>query len=132
MHKLACFLTLYASTTQNSHARLKYDLRHALIMIETHSFDFNIHLYLKLSDKCSNIKSTSMKISDLSVNSQPTLKLLSTVDCQNNCIYVKIQRSRIIGGTQIITNKRKIYLFDEIIHFSMQFSAVLNIFIVKT
>ena len=26
---------------------------------------------------------------------------------QNNCIYVKIQRSRIIGGTQIITNNRK-------------------------
>ena len=51
---------------------------------------------------------------------------------QNNCIYVKIQRSRIIGGTQIITNKRKTHLFDEIIHFSMQFSAVLNIFIVKT
>ena len=37
-----------------------------------------------------------------------------------------------IGGTQIITNKRKIQLFDKIIHFSMQFSAVLNIFIVKT
>ena len=27
---------------------------------------------------------------------------------------------------------RKIHLFDKIIHFSMQFSAVLNIFIVKT
>ena len=38
----------------------------------------------------------------------------------------------IIGGTQIITNKRKIHLFDKIIHFSMQFLAVLNIFIVKT
>ena len=49
-----------------------------------------------------------------------------------NCIYVKIQRSIIIGGTQIITNKRKLHLFDKIIHFSMQFSAVLNIFIVKT
>ena len=49
-----------------------------------------------------------------------------------NYIYVKIQRSRIIGGTQIITNKGKIHLFDKIIHFSMQFSAVLNIFIVKT
>ena len=46
--------------------------------------------------------------------------------------YVKIQRSRIIGGTQIITNKRKTHLFDKIIHFSMHFSAVLNIFIVKT
>ena len=55
-------------------ARLKYDLQHALIMDETHLFDFNIHLYLKLSTKCSNIKSTSMKISDLSVNSQKTLK----------------------------------------------------------
>ena len=68
--------------TQNSHARLKYDLRHALIMEETHLFDFNIHLYLKLSTKCSNIKLTSMKISDLSVNSQKTLKWLFTVDCQ--------------------------------------------------
>ena len=47
-------------------------------------------------------------------------------------VYVKIQRSRIIGGTQIITNKKKTHLFDKIIHFSMQFSAVLNIFIVKT
>ena len=28
--------------------------------------------------------------------------------------------------------KRKIHLFDKIIHFSMQFSAVLNIFIMKT
>ena len=51
---------------------------------------------------------------------------------QNKCIYVKIQRSRIIGGTQIITNKRKTHLSDEIIHFSMQFLAVLNIFIVNT
>ena len=78
MHTEACvFLNfLHASNTHNSHARLKYDLRHALIMEETHSFDFNIHLYLKLSTKCSNIKSTSMKISDLSVNSQKTLKWL--------------------------------------------------------
>ena len=37
-----------------------------------------------------------------------------------------------IGGMQIITNKRKIHLFGKIIHFSMQFSAVLNIFTVKT
>ena len=37
------------------------------------------------------------------------------------------------AGTQIITNKRKKHLFDKIIiHFSMQFSAVLNIFIVNT
>ena len=73
---------LHGSNTQNSHARLKCDLRHALIMEETHLFEFNIHLYLKLSTKCSNIKSTSMKISDLSVNSQKTLKWLFTVDCQ--------------------------------------------------
>ena len=73
---------LHASNTQKLHARLKYDLRHALIIEETHLFDFNIHLYLKLSTKCSNIKSTSMKISDLSVNSQKTLKWLITVDCQ--------------------------------------------------
>ena len=58
--------------------------------------------------------------------------MLTSYHYQNNCIYVKIQRSRIIGGTQIITNKRQIHLFDEIIHLSMQFSAVLNIFIVKT
>ena len=73
---------LHASNTQNSHTRLKYDLRHALFPEESHSFDFNIHLYLKLSTKCSNIKSTSMKISDLSVNSPKTLKWLFTVDCQ--------------------------------------------------
>ena len=73
---------LHASNTQNSHARLKYDLRHALNMEETHLFDFNVPLYLKVSTKCSNIKSTSMKISDLSVNSQKTLKWLFTVDCQ--------------------------------------------------
>ena len=73
---------LHASNTQSSHARLKYDLQHALIMEEAHLFDFNIHLYLKLSTKCSNIKSTSMKISDLSVNSPKTLKRLFTVDCQ--------------------------------------------------
>ena len=33
---------------------------------------------------------------------------------------------------QIITYKRKKHLFYKIIHFSMQFSAVLNMFIVKT
>ena len=32
----------------------------------------------------------------------------------------------------MITNKKKIHLFDKIIHFSMQFSTVLNVFIVKT
>ena len=73
---------LHASNTQNSHARPKYDLQHALIMEETHLFDLNIHLYLKLSTKCSNIKSTSVKISSLSVNSQKTLKWLFTADCQ--------------------------------------------------
>ena len=46
--------------------------------------------------------------------------------------FGKIQRSRIIGGTQIITNKRNKHIIDKIIHFSMQFSAILNIFIVKT
>ena len=58
---------LHASNTQNSHASLKYDIQHALIREETHLFDFNIHLFLKLSTRCSNIKLTSMKISDLSV-----------------------------------------------------------------
>ena len=51
---------------------------------------------------------------------------------ENNSIYVKTYLSIIIGGTQIITNKRKTHLFYEIIYFSMEFSAVLNIFIVKT
>ena len=51
---------------------------------------------------------------------------------QNNSIYVKNQMSRIIGGTQIIPNKRKITCFYKIIQFSMQFSTVMNIFIVKT
>ena len=55
--------------------------------------------------------------------------IVPAVQIQHLC---KIKRSRIIGGTQIITNKRKIHLFGKIIHFSMQFSAVLNIFIVKT
>ena len=36
----------------------------------------------------------------------------------------------IIGGTQIITNKRKPHLFYKIIHFSVQFSAIVNRFIV--
>ena len=38
--------------------------------------------------------------------------------------------SIIIGGTQIIT--QKIYLFYKITHFSMQFSAIVNRFVVKT
>ena len=68
----------------------------------------------------------------IQVNILPFSQILTSYHYQNNCIYVKIQQSRIIGGTQIITNKRKIHLFDKIIHFSMHFSAVLNIFIVKT
>ena len=37
------------------------------------------------------------------------------------------------NGLELLdTNKRKKHLFDTIIHLSMQFSAVLNIFIVKT
>ena len=39
--------------------------------------------------------------------------------------------SIIIGGTQIITNERKTHLFYKIIHFSVQFSAIVNRFIVK-
>ena len=38
--------------------------------------------------------------------------------------------SRISGGMQIITNKRK-NLFYKVIHLSMQFSALVNRFIVK-
>ena len=40
--------------------------------------------------------------------------------------------SIIIGGTQIITNKRKTHLFYKIIHFSVQCSAIVYRFIVKT
>ena len=36
------------------------------------------------------------------------------------------------GLSRIIPNKRNMTCFYEIIHYSMQFSAVLNIFIVKT
>ena len=39
--------------------------------------------------------------------------------------------SIIIGGTQIITNTRKTHLLYKIIHFSVQFTAIVNIFIVK-
>ena len=46
--------------------------------------------------------------------------------------YVKNQLSRIIGGTQIITNKRKYTCFYKIIHFFMQFSAVEIRFTVTT
>ena len=45
---------------------------------------------------------------------------------------LKIKCLELLGGTQIITYKRKKHLFYKIIHFSMQFSAVLNMFIVKT
>ena len=72
------------------------------------------------------------KNTQIQVNILPFSQIMTSHHYQNNFIYVKIQRSRVIGGTQIITNKRKIHLFDKIIHFSMQFSAVLNIFIVKT
>ena len=37
-----------------------------------------------------------------------------------------------IGGTQIITNKRKTHLFYKLIHFSVQFSAIVNRITVKT
>ena len=36
------------------------------------------------------------------------------------------------GRKNHLFDKRKKHLYDKIIHFSMQFSAVLNIFIVKT
>ena len=39
--------------------------------------------------------------------------------------------SIINGGTQIIANTRKTHLFFKKIHFSVQFSALVNIFIVK-
>ena len=40
--------------------------------------------------------------------------------------------SIIIGGMQIITNKGKYTCFYKIIHFSVQFSAIVHRFIVKT
>ena len=46
--------------------------------------------------------------------------------------YKKNYLSIIIGGTQIITNKRKTRLFYKTIHFSLQFSALVNRFILKT
>ena len=36
------------------------------------------------------------------------------------------------GGTQIITNKRKHTCFYKVIHFPVQFLAIVNRFIVKT
>ena len=39
-------------------------------------------IFVKMFIEYSNIKSTSLNISDLSVNSQKTLKLLFTVDCK--------------------------------------------------
>ena len=38
----------------------------------------------------------------------------------------------LLEGRKKLPTREKIHLFDKIIHFSMQFSAVLNIFIVKT
>ena len=59
--------------------------------------------------------------------------MLTNDHYQNNRIYVKNQLSRIIGGTYIIISKiKKNTYFNKMIHFHMQFSAVLNIFIVKT
>ena len=72
------------------------------------------------------------KNTQIQVNILPFSQIKTSYHYQNNCIYVKIQRSRFIGGTQIITNKRKWHLFAKIILSSMQFLAVLNIFIVQT
>ena len=62
-----------------------------------------------------------------------------SVFLKNKNIIFKIRRSKvteyaalIIGGTQIITNKRKTHLFYKIIHFAMLFSAIVSRFIVKT
>ena len=43
-----------------------------------------------------------------------------------------LKLSIIIGGTQIIIDTSKTHLFYKIIHFSVQFSALVNRFIVKT
>ena len=59
-------------------------------------------------------------------------KSLQIISIKTTAFMLKIQRSIIIGGAQIITNKRKKTCFYKIIHFSMQFSAKVNRFIVKT
>ena len=58
--------------------------------------------------------------------------ILTNYQYQKNSVYVKTWLSIIFGGTQIITSKRKNTCFYKIIHFSMQFSAIVNRFIVKT
>ena len=63
----------------------------------------------------------SKNYTQIQVNNLPFLYILTRYHYQKNSIYVKIQRSRIIRGTQIITNKRKTHLFDEIIHFPCSF-----------
>ena len=45
---------------------------------------------------------------------------------------LKLNGLELLEGRKYLQQKEKKHLFDKIIHFSMQFSAVLNIFIVKT
>ena len=74
----------------------------------------------------------TVKKTKIQVYILPISQIFTNYQYQNNSIYVKTWQSKIIGGTQIITNKRKNTCFYKIIHFSMQFSATVNRFIVKT
>ena len=61
----------------------------------------------------------------------PISYIFTNYQYQNNSIYVKTCMSIIIGETQIITNKKETHLFYKIIYFFMQFSAIVNRFIVN-
>ena len=71
------FFFLHVTSTPNSQTLPVYHLKNSITKEQTQIF----HLYLKVFIDYSNIKSTSLKISDLSVNSQKTLKWFFTVDC---------------------------------------------------
>ena len=51
-------------------------------------------------------------------------KSLQIISIKTTAFMLKLTCLKIIGGTQIITNKRKNAYFYKIIHFSMQFSAI--------
>ena len=70
-------------------------------------------------------------IAKIQVYSLPGSKTLTNFHYRNNKIFVKNYLSTISGGAKIITNKSKNTCFYKIIHFSMQFSAVVNRFIAK-
>ena len=45
---------------------------------------------------------------------------------------LKFNGQELLEGRKWLPTREKKHLFDKIIHYSIQFSAVLNIFIVKT